>query len=64
MLKATLSLSLNQLNQVPSGFNNNNIWNVAHVLVTQQLLICGLSSLPFAMDNSLVDRFSRGQLEI
>jgi len=53
-------LSLNQLNQVPSGFNNNVIWNVAHVLVTQQILIYGLSSLPFVIDNSLVDQFRKG----
>ena len=31
--------SVNQLNEIPIGFNNNLIWNIAHVLVVQQKLM-------------------------
>lgn len=36
-------LTIGQLNKVPEGFNNNIIWNVAHLTATQQR-ICYLRS--------------------
>jgi hypothetical protein len=32
-------LSLEQLNKIPAGFNNNIIWNFAHIVVSTQTLI-------------------------
>lgn len=37
--------SLEQLNKTPSGFSNNLIWNIGHVLVVQQVLIYTNSNL-------------------
>ena len=34
--------SLDQLNTVPKGYRNSIFWNVAHIVVTQQLLVYGL----------------------
>ena len=31
--------SLDQLNTVPKGYRNSIFWNVAHTVVTQQLLV-------------------------
>ena len=52
LLKATRSniaklvegLSIEQLNHIPEGFNNNLAWNIGHILVTQELLIYRLSN--------------------
>ena len=36
LLNDIKDLTVEQLNEVPAGFNNNIIWNVAHMLATQQ----------------------------
>ncbi|WP_293941669.1 MULTISPECIES: DinB family protein [unclassified Sphingobacterium] len=33
------SLSVEQLNKVPAGFNNNIIWNFGHIVVSTQTLV-------------------------
>ena len=52
--------SLEELNKVPIGFNNNIIWNLAHVIVTQQLLVYGLSGLPMMANDELVAKYRKG----
>jgi len=37
--------TLEQLNKIPEGFSNNLIWNIGHIIVTQQVLIYKLSNL-------------------
>lgn len=37
-IKEIESLSLEQLNEVPAGFNNNIIWNFGHIVVTTPIL--------------------------
>ncbi|MEA9415188.1 MULTISPECIES: DinB family protein [unclassified Flavobacterium] len=51
--------SLEQLNKVPQGFNNNIIWNVAHIVVTQQLLVYKLSGLPMMVSDELVAKYRK-----
>jgi hypothetical protein len=36
LLKAVEGLSIEQLNRIPVGFNNNIAWNLAHIVATQQ----------------------------
>ncbi len=52
--------SLAQLNKVPEGFKNNLIWNIAHVVVTQQLLIYKMSGLPMIIDDEMVQLYKKG----
>lgn len=52
--------SNDQLNKIPKGFNNSMIWNIGHVLVTEQLLIYKLSGLSLTIDNDLVSIFGKG----
>ena len=52
--------TLDQLNAIPEGFSNNLFWNIAHVVVTQQLLIYKLSGLPMLVSDELVDKYKKG----
>ncbi len=49
-----------QLLKIPQGFNNNIWWNIAHVVVTQQLLVYKLSNLQMRVEDHLVDKFRKG----
>ena len=37
LIKMLNELSTEQLNKVPAGFNNNIIWNAAHMVAAQQI---------------------------
>lgn len=52
--------TLEELNKVPEGFNNNIIWNIAHTIVTQQLLVYKLSGLPMIVSDDMVNTFKKG----
>lgn len=52
--------TLEQLNKVPDGFTNNLIWNIAHVVVTQQLLVYKLADLPIMVSDELVNLYKKG----
>jgi len=52
--------TLEQLNKIPEGFGNNLIWNIAHVIVTQQLLVYKLSGLPIMVSDELVEKYKKG----
>ncbi|RKR14995.1 DinB family protein [Maribacter vaceletii] len=49
-----------KLVKIPAGFNNNIWWNIAHVVVTQQLLVYKMSNLPMKVDTSFVAKFKKG----
>ncbi len=52
--------TLAQLNTIPEGFSNNLIWNIAHIIVTQQLLVYKLSDLPMMVSEALVEKYKKG----
>lgn len=52
--------SVDELNKIPKGFNNNIFWNISHIVVTQQLLVYGLSDLPMLVSKDLVDKYRKG----
>lgn len=52
--------TLEQLNKIPEGFNNNLIWNIAHVVVTQQILVYRLSGLPMMISEEMVEKYKKG----
>ena len=52
--------SLDQLNVIPEGLNNNLIWNIGHIIVSQQLLVYKLSGLPMLVSDELVEKYKKG----
>ncbi len=53
-------LSYEQLTMIPKKFNNSIFWNIAHILVTQQLLIYEFSGLPNTIDDKIIEKFRKG----
>lgn len=51
--------TLEQLNKIPSGFNNNIVWNLAHIVVVQQLLVHKLSGVPMLVSDEMVAKYRK-----
>ena len=49
-----------QLLAIPKGYRNSIWWNMAHVVVTQQLLVYKNSGLSMHVSTELVDKFRKG----
>jgi hypothetical protein len=60
VLKLINECSIEQLNKIPDGFKNNIAWNVAHLLVTHQLLCYKFSNLPLKVSDQLVESYKKG----
>lgn len=53
-------LKIEQVNFIPNNFNNSIGWQVAHIVVTQQLLHYKLSGNKILIDGEMVDNFRKG----
>ncbi|WP_237276775.1 DinB family protein [Tenacibaculum ovolyticum] len=62
ILKKIENLSIEQLHLIPDGFKNNIAWNVAHLVVTQQLLHYKLSGLNCLASDELIEGYKKGTL--
>jgi hypothetical protein len=60
ILKIIEDLTIEQLNNIPEGFNNNIVWNIAHLVVTQQLLCYNFSGLEMMVSEEMVTLFRKG----
>lgn len=52
--------TLEQLNIIPTGFNNNLIWNLGHIIVTQQILVYKLSGVEMNISDTLLGLYRNG----
>ncbi|KAF2512035.1 DinB family protein [Flavobacterium zhairuonense] len=60
LLKVLDNHSLEQLNKIPEGFSNNLIWNIAHCVASQQVLIYKLSGLPTLVSEEFIAKYRKG----
>ena len=60
VLKFIDGLTLKQLHTIPEGFHNNIAWNVAHLVVTQQLLIYRMSGKDCLVSDELIEGYKKG----
>jgi hypothetical protein len=51
--------TLEDLNKVPKGFNNNIIWNIAHSVVSEQLLAYKLSGLESTLSDEMINKYRK-----
>ena len=59
-MKELEGLSLADIHKIPEGFKNNIAWNVAHLVVTQQLLHYKLSGLNPLCPDDLIEAHRKG----
>ncbi len=60
IVKELDGLTLEQLHTIPTGFKNNIAWNVAHLVVTQQLLHYKLAELSCLCPEDLIETHKKG----
>ena len=60
ILQLTEQLTADQMNQVPDKMKNNLIWNLGHLVFTQQMLCYGLGGLTPAIDTACFSEFAPG----
>lgn len=53
-------LSIEELNEIPSGMNNNIAWNFGHIVTAQQGLCNGLSGVELDVPAELTAGFKKG----
>lgn len=53
-------LSIEQLNKIPAGFNNNLGWNFGHIIASLQMLCYARTGLPVRLDENFVHAYKVG----
>lgn len=54
------NFTIEDLNKIPDGFRNNLIWNIGHIIVSQQSLVYKGSGLQMIVSDELVSLYARG----
>jgi hypothetical protein len=60
ILELVKDLSTEQLNKIPTGFNNNIIWNIAHLTAAQQNMCYVRSGLEITVEEKYFSPFLSG----
>lgn len=54
------SSTIEELNEIPAGFNNNIIWNFAHIVASQQGLCYRLANVDTVIDKQYILPYTKG----
>ena len=52
--------TLDDLNKISKGFNNNIIWNIGHIIVSEQLLVYKLSGVSSTINDDMINKYRKG----
>jgi DinB superfamily len=52
--------SIEEINRIPDGFSNNLVWNLGHLVVTQQLLCYSLAGVPPLVTTEQINAYRKG----
>lgn len=53
-------LTIEQLNEIAKGFNNNIIWNMAHLIATQQIVCYRRAGVEPVLDAEFINAYAPG----
>ncbi|HEY5370020.1 MAG TPA: DinB family protein [Hanamia sp.] len=53
-------ISIEKLNEIPTGFNNNLAWNFGHVIATQQILCYRNAGVKPVIEEEIIDKYKKG----
>ncbi len=53
-------ISIEKLNEIPAGFNNNLAWNVGHVIANQQILCYRNAGVKPVIEDEFIDKYKTG----
>lgn len=54
------NLTVEQLNKIPDGLKTNIIWNIGHLLASQQLFMYKRTGLPFTIKTEIIEKYKSG----
>jgi hypothetical protein len=60
ILEILKDYTIEQLNKIPDGFNNNMIWNLGHMIATTQGLCYKRSGVPIHVSDAFFETFKSG----
>lgn len=60
MLDLISGMSVEQLNKIPEGFNNNIIWNIGHLIAAQESVLYRRSGLPLNIEMNFYNAYKPG----